>query len=117
MTGKTGTMRYMAPEVVRSEPHYDEKVDIYSMAMIFWYICHGVRPFEGVQPALVAGEDCLVLVRVCLLGLGTIFCSFVTVYEYTNAHSKALTHLRMLSAQISCLPLSQATCRTRSLSS
>mmetsp|Transcript_9277 Transcript_9277/g.23168 ORF Transcript_9277/g.23168 Transcript_9277/m.23168 type:complete len:439 (-) Transcript_9277:250-1566(-) len=54
MTGKTGTMRYMAPEVVRSEPYYDEKVDIYSMGMIFWYICHGVRPFEGVQPDLVA---------------------------------------------------------------
>jgi len=54
MTGKTGTMRYMAPEVVRSEPHYDEKVDIYSMAMIFWFICHGQRPFEGVQPELVA---------------------------------------------------------------
>jgi serine/threonine protein kinase len=54
MTGKTGTMRYMAPEVVKSEPFYDEKVDIYSMAMIFWYILHGVRPFEGVQPNLVA---------------------------------------------------------------
>mmetsp|Transcript_4458 Transcript_4458/g.10696 ORF Transcript_4458/g.10696 Transcript_4458/m.10696 type:complete len:481 (+) Transcript_4458:241-1683(+) len=54
MTGKTGTMRYMAPEVVRSEPHYNEKVDIYSMAMIFWFICHGQRPFEGVQPELVA---------------------------------------------------------------
>lgn len=54
MTGKTGTMRYMAPEVVKSEPHYNEKVDIYSMAMIIWFICHGVRPFEGVQPELVA---------------------------------------------------------------
>ena len=30
------------------------QVDIYSMAMIFWFICHGVRPFEGVQPELVA---------------------------------------------------------------
>lgn len=54
MTGNTGTRRYMAPEVVQCNPKYDEKVDIYSMAMIFWYIFTGTRPFEGVQPDLVA---------------------------------------------------------------
>ena len=44
----------MAPEVVRSEPYYDEKVDIYSMGMIFWYIVTGERPFEGVHPEQIA---------------------------------------------------------------
>ncbi|KAJ1479080.1 kinase-like domain-containing protein [Baffinella frigidus] len=43
MTGVTGTLRYMAPEVVRSET-YSEKVDIYSFAFNMWYMCAGDRP-------------------------------------------------------------------------
>mmetsp|Transcript_49126 Transcript_49126/g.76621 ORF Transcript_49126/g.76621 Transcript_49126/m.76621 type:complete len:395 (+) Transcript_49126:580-1764(+) len=53
MTGNTGTKRYMAPEVVLSNPHYDEKVDIYSMAMIFYFIVKGERPFEHTDPDLI----------------------------------------------------------------
>jgi len=33
MTGVTGTLRYMAPEVMRSE-HYTEKVDVYSFSFV-----------------------------------------------------------------------------------
>jgi len=54
MTGCTGTKRYMAPEVVLSRPDYDLKVDVYSMAMIFWYMCKGERPFEYVEPQLIS---------------------------------------------------------------
>jgi len=54
MTGNTGTKRYMAPEVFRCEPNYDAKVDIYSMAMIFWLICMGTRPFGWLKPDEVA---------------------------------------------------------------
>ena len=54
MTGCTGTKRYMAPEVVLSKPDYDLKVDVYSMAMIFWYIAKGERPFEQVEPQLIS---------------------------------------------------------------
>jgi len=70
MTGNTGTRRYMAPEVVLCNPKYDEKVDIYSMAMIFWYIFMGVRPFEGVQPDLVAELTSQRGMRPPLEGLG-----------------------------------------------
>ena len=31
-----------------------EQVDIYSMAMIFWYIYTGVRPFDNIGPDLIA---------------------------------------------------------------
>jgi serine/threonine protein kinase len=31
-------MRYMAPEVFLDDPHYDEKVDIYSSGLIMWYV-------------------------------------------------------------------------------
>jgi len=56
MTGKTGSMRYMAPEVFHDDPNYDEKVDIYSMAMIFWYMAMGERPFDRVPANVVAQQ-------------------------------------------------------------
>mmetsp|Transcript_14681 Transcript_14681/g.29445 ORF Transcript_14681/g.29445 Transcript_14681/m.29445 type:complete len:640 (+) Transcript_14681:259-2178(+) len=46
MTGVTGTLRYMAPEVVRHE-HYDEKVDVYSFGLVLWYMCTGELPLDG----------------------------------------------------------------------
>jgi len=46
MTGETGTLRYMAPEVVRHE-HYDEKVDVYSFGLVLWYMCTGELPLDG----------------------------------------------------------------------
>ena len=53
MTGCTGTEGYMAPEVVLSRPDYDLRVDVYSMAMIFWYMCTGEQPLEHVEPPLI----------------------------------------------------------------
>jgi serine/threonine protein kinase len=46
-------MRYMAPEVFLDDPQYDEKVDIYSAALIMWYMALGERPFDRV-PAQVS---------------------------------------------------------------
>mmetsp|Transcript_33605 Transcript_33605/g.65571 ORF Transcript_33605/g.65571 Transcript_33605/m.65571 type:complete len:316 (+) Transcript_33605:247-1194(+) len=44
-TGYTGTVRYMAPEVLtQRKGHYTEKADIYSAGLIIWYIASGVRP-------------------------------------------------------------------------
>jgi serine/threonine protein kinase len=45
MTGRTGTLRYMAPEVMEEES-YSEKVDIYSLAFNVWFMCTGERPLE-----------------------------------------------------------------------
>lgn len=44
MTGNTGTLRYMAPEVARGLP-YNSSVDVYSFAMIFWQLLSGRVPF------------------------------------------------------------------------
>eukprot|EP00607_Mallomonas_marina_P008532 CAMPEP_0182419010 /NCGR_PEP_ID=MMETSP1167-20130531/3396_1 /TAXON_ID=2988 /ORGANISM="Mallomonas Sp, Strain CCMP3275" /LENGTH=554 /DNA_ID=CAMNT_0024593563 /DNA_START=152 /DNA_END=1819 /DNA_ORIENTATION=+ len=46
LTGNTGSLRYMAPEVIRSCP-YNEKVDIYSYGLILWQITTGEAPFQG----------------------------------------------------------------------
>mmetsp|Transcript_4574 Transcript_4574/g.11109 ORF Transcript_4574/g.11109 Transcript_4574/m.11109 type:complete len:319 (-) Transcript_4574:130-1086(-) len=44
-TGYTGTVRYMAPEVLtQRKGHYTEKADIYSAGLIMWYIASGERP-------------------------------------------------------------------------
>lgn len=38
LTGDTGTLRYMAPEVALFHP-YNEKADVYSFGMLLWEIC------------------------------------------------------------------------------
>lgn len=48
LTGVTGGIRYMAPEVGRSMP-YNLKADIYSWSMIMWYIL-ALEPPLGLYP-------------------------------------------------------------------
>ncbi|CAE7037753.1 unnamed protein product [Symbiodinium sp. CCMP2592] len=45
MTGGVGTLRYMAPEVVRQE-QYCEKADIYAFALILYFLSSGRQPFH-----------------------------------------------------------------------
>ena len=45
MTGNTGTLRYMAPEVALGEC-YNQSVDVYSFGIITWQIMKGRIPFE-----------------------------------------------------------------------
>merc|ERR1719188_2072455 len=44
MSGGVGTWRYMAPEVVRAE-QYTDRADIYSFALIMWFMSTGLQPF------------------------------------------------------------------------
>lgn len=44
MSGGVGTYRYMAPEVVRYE-QYTDRIDVYAMALIMYYILSGRVPF------------------------------------------------------------------------
>lgn len=44
LTGMTGAVRYMAPEVGLGKP-YNLKVDVYSWAMIMWFILALEPPF------------------------------------------------------------------------
>lgn len=45
MTGNTGTLRYMAPEVALGE-QYNQSVDVYSFGIITWQVLKGKVPFE-----------------------------------------------------------------------
>ena len=46
MTGDTGSMRYMAPEIVLFQP-YNEAVDVYSFGILLHQMLSLEKPFEG----------------------------------------------------------------------
>jgi len=55
MTGRTGTYRYMAPEVFHGEtPHYNAAVDIYSASLSIWVLFHGKIPHVHLDGLTVA---------------------------------------------------------------
>ena len=45
MTGNTGTLRYMAPEVALNQP-YHASVDVYSFSIVIWQVLAGQVPFQ-----------------------------------------------------------------------
>ena len=48
MSKAMGTAVYLAPEVILGE--YDEKVDIWSVGVLIYYMLNGVPPFQGRNP-------------------------------------------------------------------
>eukprot|EP00597_Dinobryon_sp_UTEXLB2267_P004381 CAMPEP_0170075316 /NCGR_PEP_ID=MMETSP0019_2-20121128/12469_1 /TAXON_ID=98059 /ORGANISM="Dinobryon sp., Strain UTEXLB2267" /LENGTH=683 /DNA_ID=CAMNT_0010286195 /DNA_START=86 /DNA_END=2137 /DNA_ORIENTATION=- len=48
MTGYTGSLRYMAPEVALRLP-YSEKVDVYSYGIMVWQMARDRVPFKGLN--------------------------------------------------------------------
>ena len=48
MSGCTGTLRYMAPEILLNND-YDLKIDIYSLSLNFWFIYTGKIPFKKIE--------------------------------------------------------------------
>ena len=48
MSGGTGSLRYMAPEVSLDQP-YNEKVDVYSCGILMWQVATNEVPFNGAK--------------------------------------------------------------------
>jgi len=48
MSGKTGSFRYMSPEVGQTKP-YNHKADVYSYGLILWAMTTQERPYEGMN--------------------------------------------------------------------
>lgn len=51
MSGETGSLRYMAPEVADGLP-YNAKADVYSFGILLWELVAGKKPFDGLDRAL-----------------------------------------------------------------
>ena len=48
MTGNTGSLRYMAPEVALRH-RYNEKADVYSYGILLWQMAKDKVPFKGMN--------------------------------------------------------------------
>ena len=48
MTGGTGSLRYMAPEVADTRP-YNHKCDVYSFSILLWELLSCKKPYAGLS--------------------------------------------------------------------
>jgi len=48
MSGETGSLRYMAPEVADCQP-YNQKADVYSFGIILWELVANKKPYDGMN--------------------------------------------------------------------
>lgn len=48
LSGNTGSLRYMSPEVARSEP-YNLTADVYSFGLLLWQVCSMDLPYDGMN--------------------------------------------------------------------
>jgi serine/threonine protein kinase len=48
LSGNTGSLRYMSPEVARSEP-YNLTADVYSFGLLLWQVCSMELPYDGMN--------------------------------------------------------------------
>ncbi|OHT13310.1 TKL family protein kinase [Tritrichomonas foetus] len=53
LTGGAGTVQWMAPEVLNSDP-YDKKADVYSYGIMLWEIMTCEVPFRGLRDVQIA---------------------------------------------------------------
>ena len=56
-TGATGTLEYVAPEILKGLP-FTEKSDIWSLGMLLYYLIHHRLPYSCSVPDQLADEIC-----------------------------------------------------------
>jgi len=57
MTGHTGSIRYMAPEVALDQP-YNHSVDVYSFSVMLWEMVSGKKPYSGMNVRIHRVQVC-----------------------------------------------------------
>lgn len=56
MTKNIGTPHWMAPELLDGQSPYDNKVDVYAYAIVFWELLSGKLPYQGLNPTQVIAQ-------------------------------------------------------------
>uniref|UniRef100_A0AC35TH32 Protein kinase domain-containing protein n=1 Tax=Rhabditophanes sp. KR3021 TaxID=114890 RepID=A0AC35TH32_9BILA len=56
MTKQPGNLRWMAPEIFTQSCRYDQKVDVFSYALVLWETHSSELPFSHLKPAAAAAE-------------------------------------------------------------
>lgn len=56
MTGEIGTPQWTAPEILRNVSNYTEKVDVYSLGILFWELVTRQVPYKGLSGMVVAAN-------------------------------------------------------------
>ena len=57
LTGMTGSLRYMAPEVALSQP-YNHKAEVFSFTSLLYHMLSRRKPFEFMTPSVFLREVC-----------------------------------------------------------
>jgi len=57
LTGMTGSLRYMAPEVALSQP-YNHKAEVFSFTSLLYHMLSRRKPFEFMTPSVFLREAC-----------------------------------------------------------
>ncbi|KAJ9514901.1 hypothetical protein QJQ45_028625 [Haematococcus lacustris] len=83
LSGRTGTLMYMAPEVYRQEP-YNEKADVYSFAVLMYELLHRYMMISATDGSI---EECQVSFQ-CLAFLAS--CMFGQAHAQPHAAGHAL---------------------------
>jgi serine/threonine protein kinase len=50
-----GTLEYMAPEMIQNKSH-DHMLDVWSLGILLYELCHGRAPFRGDHSKILAGQ-------------------------------------------------------------
>lgn len=56
MTKNVGTPHWMAPELLTQSDNYDNKVDVYAYAIVFWELVTCQLPYNGMEPTQIIAQ-------------------------------------------------------------
>jgi len=84
MTGHTGSIRYMAPEVAMDLP-YNQSVDVYSFSIILWEMVSRRRPYEEMNVRMHRARVCENAERPCVK-------STIAIADLTNLLQAGWAH-------------------------
>ncbi|OHT16994.1 TKL family protein kinase [Tritrichomonas foetus] len=56
MTKNVGTPHWMAPELLTQSDSYDNKIDVYAYAIVFWELLTLKLPYQGLDPTQIVAQ-------------------------------------------------------------